>query len=131
MWSGKGGLKGHIQLGSHIVLHSLYKFNNVSCFLFSHFNHLLPASHSSLLHFNCDFHDYLACSRFLTFTKCPPGINLLLVLKPRLFGMISPRLSVTALLPLTLKRQDSHGFIVSLFVNSFASVTGLHASKLT
>ena len=130
MWSGKGGMKGHIQPGSHIVLYSLYKFH-VSCFVFSHFNHLLPASHSSLLHFNCDFHDYLACSRFLTCTKCPPGINLLLVLKPRLFGMISPRLSVTALLPLTLKRQDSHGFIVSLFVNSFASVTGLHASKLT
>ena len=69
MWSGKGGLKGHIQLGSHIVLHSLYKFDNVSCFVFSHFNHLLPASHSSLLHFNCDFHDYLACSRFLTCIK--------------------------------------------------------------
>ena len=64
MWSGKGGLKGHIQLGSHIVLHSLYKFNNVSCFVFSHFNHLLPASHSSLFHFNRDFHDYLTRSRF-------------------------------------------------------------------
>ena len=63
MWSGKGGMKGHIQLGSHIVLYSLYKFH-VSCFVFSHFNHLLPVSHSSLLHFNHDFHDYLTRSRF-------------------------------------------------------------------
>ena len=63
MWSGKGGMKGHIQLGSHIVLHSLYKFH-FSCFVFSHFNHLLPASHSLLLHFNRDFHDYPTCSCF-------------------------------------------------------------------
>ena len=32
--------------------------------VFSHFNHLLPASLSSLLHFNRDFHDYLTRSRF-------------------------------------------------------------------
>ena len=44
-------------------LHSLYKFH-VSCFVFSHFNCLLPTSFSSLLHFNHDFHDYLTCSRF-------------------------------------------------------------------
>ena len=43
--------------------HSLYKFH-VSCFVFSHFNRLLPASLSSLLHFNRDFHDYLTRSRF-------------------------------------------------------------------
>ena len=64
-----------------LSLHSLYKFH-VSCFVFSHFNSLLPASLSLLLHFNCDFHDYLTRSR-LTCIKCPSGINLLLVLKPR------------------------------------------------
>ena len=69
-----------------LSLHSLYKFH-VSCFVFSHFNSLPPASLSLLLHFNCDFHDYLTRSR-LTCIKCPPGINLLLVLKPRLFGRI-------------------------------------------
>ena len=37
-----------------LSLHSLYKFY-VSCFIFSHFNCLLPASLSSLLHFNHDF----------------------------------------------------------------------------
>ena len=36
-----------------LSLHSLYKFH-VSCFVFSHFNRLLPASLSSLLHFNWD-----------------------------------------------------------------------------
>ena len=69
-----------------LSLHSLYKFH-VSCFVFSHFNSLPPASLSSLLHFNCDFHGYLTRSR-LTCIKCPLGINLLLVLKPRLFGRI-------------------------------------------
>ena len=43
--------------------HSFYKFH-VSCFVFSHFNHLLPASLFSLLPFNRDFHDYLTRSRF-------------------------------------------------------------------
>ena len=46
-----------------LSLHSRYKFH-VSCFVFSHFNHLLPASLSSLIHFNCDFHDYQTRSRF-------------------------------------------------------------------
>ena len=46
-----------------LSLHSLYKFH-VSCFVFSHCNRLLPASLSSLLHFNNDFHDYLTCSHF-------------------------------------------------------------------
>ena len=86
-----------------LSLHSLYKFH-VSCFVFSHFNSLPPASLSLLLHFNCDFHGYLTRSRS-TCIKCPSGINLLLVLKPRLFGRISPWLSVTALPPLTLKRN--------------------------
>ena len=58
-----------------LSLHSLYKFH-VSCFVFSHFNSLPPASLSLLLHFNCDFHDYLTRSR-LTCIKCPSGINLL------------------------------------------------------
>ena len=70
-----------------LSLHSLYKFH-VSCFVFSHFNSLPPASLSLLLHFNCDFHDCLTRSR-LTCIKCPSGINLLLVLRPRLFGRIS------------------------------------------
>ena len=69
-----------------LSLHSLYKFH-VSCFVFSHFNSLPPASLSLLLHFNCDFHGYLTRSRS-TCIKCPSGINLLLVLKPRLFGRI-------------------------------------------
>ena len=71
-----------------ISLHSLYKFH-VSCFVFSHFNSLPPASLSLLLHFNCDFHGYLTRSRS-TCIKCPSGINLLLVLKPRLFGQGYP-----------------------------------------
>ena len=69
-----------------LSLHSLYKFH-VSCFVFSHFNSLLPASLSLLLHFNCYFHDYLTCSRS-TCIKCPSDINLLLVLKARLFERI-------------------------------------------
>ena len=65
-----------------LSLHSLYKFH-VSCFVFSHFNSLPPASLSLLVHFNRDFHDYLTRSRS-TCIKCPSGITLLLVLKPRL-----------------------------------------------
>ena len=68
---------------------SLYKFS-VSCLVFSHFNSPPPASRLSLLlHFNCDFHGYLTRSRS-TCIKCPSGINLLLVLKPRLFGQGYP-----------------------------------------
>ena len=44
-------------------LHSLYKFH-VSSFVFSHFNRLLPASLSSLFHFNRDFQGFLTRSRF-------------------------------------------------------------------
>ena len=58
-----------------LSLHSLYKFY-VSCFVFSRFNSLPPASLSSLLYFNCDFHGYRTRSR-LTCIKCPSGINLL------------------------------------------------------
>ena len=67
----------------------------------------------------------------LTCIKCPSGINLLLVLKPRLFGMISPRLSVTALLPLTLKSAGFRRFMVSLFVNSLSLLQDcMHVSLL-
>ena len=48
---------------SILSLHLLYKFH-VSCFVFSHFNRLLPASLSSLLHFNRDFQGYLTRSCF-------------------------------------------------------------------
>ena len=65
-----------------LSLHSLYKFH-VSCFVFSHFNSLPPASLSLLLHFNCDFHGYLTRSHS-TCIKCSSGISLLLALKPRL-----------------------------------------------
>ena len=74
------------------------------------FNSLPPASLSLvLLHFNCDFPGYLTRSRS-TCIKCPSGINLLLVLKPRLFGQGYPTdipfaVSVTALPPLTLNRN--------------------------
>ena len=67
-----------------LSLHSLYKFH-VSCHVFSHFNSRPPVSLSLLLHFNCEFRDYLTRSR-LTCIKCPSGINLVLVLKPRLYG---------------------------------------------
>ena len=55
---------------------TLYNKFSVSCFVFSHFNSLPPASLSLLLHFNCDFHGYLTRSRS-TCIKCPSGINLL------------------------------------------------------
>ena len=71
-----------------LSFHSLYKFH-VSCFVFSHLNSLPPASLSLLLHLNRDFHDYLTRSRS-TCIKCSSGINLLLVLKPRLFGQGYP-----------------------------------------
>ena len=72
--------------------------------LYSHtLNSLPPASLSLLLHFNCDFHGYLTRSRS-TCIKCPSGINLLLVLTD--IPLTVPRgLSVTALPPLTLKRN--------------------------
>ena len=45
-----------------LSLHLLYKFH-VSCFVFSYFSPLVPASISSLLHLNREFHDYLTRSR--------------------------------------------------------------------
>ena len=72
-------------LVSKLFIHSLHSLNkfHVSCFIFSHLNSLPAASLSLLLYFNRDFHDYLTRSRS-TCIKCPSGINLLLVLKPRL-----------------------------------------------
>lgn len=46
-----------------LSLHLLYKFH-VSCFVFSYFNRLVPATLSSLLHFNREFHDYSTRSCF-------------------------------------------------------------------
>ena len=89
-----------------LSLHSLYVF---FVFIFSHFSSLPPASLSFFLHFNSDFfHGYLILSSS-TCIKCPSGINLLLVLKPRLFGQGYPTdipLTVrnSQLRPLTLKR---------------------------
>ena len=58
-----------------LSLHSLYKFH-VSCFVFSRFNSLLPASLSFLLHFNCYFYGYLTRARS-TCIKCPDHISYL------------------------------------------------------
>lgn len=46
-----------------LLLHLLYKFH-VSCFVFSYFNRLVPATLSSLLNFNREFHDYSTRSCF-------------------------------------------------------------------
>ena len=81
-----------------LSLHLLYKFH-VSCFVFKHFNSLPPGSLSLLLHFSCDFHGYLTRSRS-TCIKCPSGINLLLVLQPRLFGQGYP-----IYIPLTVRNS--------------------------
>ena len=51
-----------------------HKFH-VSCFVFSHFNSLPPASLSLLLHFNCGFHGYLTRSHSACI-NCPSGISL-------------------------------------------------------
>ena len=127
-------------------LEAFYSFPpfHVSRFVFSHFNSLPPASLSLLLHFNCDFHGYLTRSRS-TCIKCPSGINLLLVLKPRLFGQGYPtdipltvRNSLTTtdfkkklrlyFLSLNWISPGLSYFIVSLFVTStpsFISSVGL------
>ena len=81
-----------------LSLHSLYKFH-VSCFVFSHFNSLPPASLSLLLHFNCDFHGYRTRYRS-TCIKCPSGcsaINLLLATP-----IIWPRIMIPVIFPLTV-----------------------------
>ena len=97
-------------------------------FIFSHFNSLPPASLSLLLHFNCDFHGYLTRSRS-TCIKCPSGINLLLVLKPRLFGQGYPTdipLTVrnSQLTPLTLKRNQKKLYFLRLLNTVLRAVRG-------
>ena len=94
-----------------LSLHSLYKFY-VSCFVFSDFNSLPPASLSLLLHFNCDFRDYLRCSRSVCI-KCPSGINLLLVFKPRLFGQGYP-----TDIPFTVRNKKTHVYLVAGMIAS-------------
>ena len=64
--------------------HSPYNFHVCSVVVL--YSHNLSAFHLPL-HFNHDFHDYLTRSRS-TCIICPSGINLLLVLKPRLFRRI-------------------------------------------
>ena len=87
-------------------LEAFYPFPDI----LTNFNSLPPASLSLvLLHFNCDFHGYLTRSRS-TCIKCPSGINLLLVLKPRLFGQGYPTdipftVRNSQLPPLTLNRN--------------------------
>ena len=46
-----------------LSLYSIYKFH-VACFVFSHFNSLLPTPVSSILHFHSEYHDYMTRSRF-------------------------------------------------------------------
>ena len=46
-----------------LSLHSIFKFH-MACFVFSHFNNILPTPVSSILHFNHEYHDYLTRSRF-------------------------------------------------------------------
>ena len=69
-----------------LPLHSIYKFH-VACFVFSHFNSLLPTPVYSILHFNSEYHDYMTRSRF---NRIKPviSINLLSLGKLPLFGMI-------------------------------------------
>ena len=65
-----------------------------------------------LLHFNCDFHGYLTRSRS-TCIKCPSGINLLLVLKPRLFGQGYP-----TDIPFTVRNKKTHVYLVAGMIAS-------------
>ena len=52
-------------LSKHNILsvHSVYRFH-VACFVFLHFNSLLPTPVSSIHHFNSEYHDYMTRSRF-------------------------------------------------------------------
>ena len=52
-----------------LSLYSIYKFH-VACFVFSHFNSLLPTPVSSILHFNSEYHDYMTRSRFNLHKTC-------------------------------------------------------------
>ena len=52
-----------------LSLYSIYKFH-VPCFVFSHFNSLLPTPVSSILHFNCEYLDYMTRSHFNPHKTC-------------------------------------------------------------
>ena len=52
-----------------LSLYSIYKFH-VACFVFSHFNSLLPTPVSSILHFNSEYYDYMTRSRFNLHKTC-------------------------------------------------------------
>ena len=52
-----------------LSLYSIYKFH-VACFVFSHFNSLLPTPVSSILHFNSEYHDHMTRSRFNLHKTC-------------------------------------------------------------
>ena len=96
------------RLHEHVLSLLVSKLFIIFSGIFTDFNSLPPASLVLLL-FNCDFHAYLTRSRS-TYIKCSSGINLLLVLKPRLFGLGYPTdipftVSVTALPPLTFNRN--------------------------
>ena len=67
-----------------LSLHSVYKFY-VACFVFSHFNSLLPTPVSSNLHFNSEYHDYMTRSRF---NLIKPVISIKSLGKLLLFAMI-------------------------------------------
>ena len=76
------------RLHEHVLSLLVSKLFIIFSGILTDFNSLPPASLVLLL-FNCDFHAYLTRSRS-TCIKCSSGINLLLVLKPRLFGQGYP-----------------------------------------
>ena len=45
-------------------------FDTIACFVFSHFNSLLPTPVSSILHFNSEYHDYMTRARFSLHKTC-------------------------------------------------------------
>lgn len=52
-----------------LSLYSIYKFH-VACFVFSHFNSLLPTPVFSILHFNSEYRDYMTRPRFNLHNTC-------------------------------------------------------------
>ena len=86
-----------------LTLFFIHSINSMFLVLFSHilitfYLPLIPRSSTLIVIFKI-----ISLVLVLTCIKCPSCMNLLLVLNPRLFRKISPWLSITALLPLTLK----------------------------
>ena len=50
-------------------LYSIHKFH-VACFVFLHFNSILPSPVFSILHFNFEYHDYMTRSHFNLHKTC-------------------------------------------------------------